>query len=108
MDPILICLNFIPSVRSYWREKGHVQVFSFSRRLAGLPALGHRAGLKHEKQLGSWLRGLRAAFQEEKAACTKESMGQVGRKAGRGETPPGSGGGHGRALSNHVTCHLGT
>lgn len=108
MDPILIYLNFIPSVRSYWREKGHVQVFSFSGRLAGLPAPGHRAGLKNEKQLGSWLRGFGAAFQEEKAACAEEPMGHVGQKAGRGEAPPRSGGGHGRTLNNNVTCHLST
>lgn len=73
MEPSITYLNFIPSLRRYCRENGHVQVIFFRESLPGLPALGRRASLKDEKELRGCLRGWRMVFLRRDG-----SMGQVG------------------------------
>ena len=62
MEPGITYLNFIPSLRSYCRENGHMQVIFFRESLPELPALGRHAGLKDEKELAGCLTGWRVVF----------------------------------------------
>lgn len=57
MEPGITYLNFIPSLRSYCRENGHMQVIFFRESLSELPALGRHTGLKDEKELAGCLTG---------------------------------------------------